>query len=125
MSWYPVEGYSPHSMRSGCVTCGNGDVRHDGTRPELILSSGFEDEFAGVPEFCETCISEAARLIGFVSGHELSAVQASYAELLIELAEVRAQLDDKSAALRSVVHELAEATAESPEAPTKARASAR
>jgi hypothetical protein len=107
MGWIQVNSYSQDTMRSGCLICGNGDVRRTVNGPEPILSSGYQDEWSGTPEICATCIGEAATMLGWISGpthaKEVEARKAAQAEAT----NLQSQVDDKVATIRTLTSELA------------------
>lgn len=106
MSWIKLDGYTLSATGNGCLICCRGDVRQGPEGREPILSTGFFDEWLGTPEICATCIGEAAQMLGWISNavhvHEVTARKQAQAELT----ELKLQLTEKSAALRSVVNEL-------------------
>lgn len=113
MSWIKVDGYSPNTMRSGCLICGNGEVRRTSGGPEPILSSDYQDEWAGTPEICATCIGEAASMLGWVSGptHTKETEGRKAAEAVC--ADLNTKLDETAATIRTLTTELAGAISES------------
>lgn len=114
MSWIFVDHFSAETMRSGCLMCGNGEVRQGPDGPELILSTQYNDEFAGTPEFCATCIGEAAAMIGWKSGSAYAKEVQKREAAEAELVELKKQLEDKSAAVRTLTSELSSVLAEPP-----------
>lgn len=107
MSWIKVDGYSPNTMRSGCLICGNGEVRHTASGPEPILSSNYQDDWAGTPEICATCIGEAASMLGWVSSATYSSAVAARSKAEAGMADLTVQLTERAATIRTLTTELA------------------
>lgn len=107
MSWTKVDGYTAQTMGSGCLICRNGNVRNLSNGPETILNSGYVDNFAGTPDICATCIGEAARMIGYVSGEEFAQQVLISADSLVQNADLKLQMADKDATIRVLTKELA------------------
>lgn len=106
------DNYAIHSMRSGCIFCANGNPRQRPTGLEKILTTDFEDDVVGVPEICQTCLEEAGRLVGMVSGPKFAQVSAELKEAQDQLKEALAEIEDKTATVRVLTKELEAATRE-------------
>lgn len=106
MGWFLVDNYGPNTTRSGCLVCGNGEVRKTTKGPEAVLSTGFTDDFLGTPDICGTCIEEAAKMLGWVPGFlQTQAVEAREAAEQAT-ADIKAELSDKIATIRTLTAEL-------------------
>lgn len=67
---------SPIAVPGKCACCGTA------TRP--VVDFGMTLEFYGAVYFCETCLAEAARAIGFVSPEEIAEVRAGSSQAFNE-----------------------------------------
>lgn len=108
MSFTPKERFSNDALRGGCLDCAISSPRSG----EQVFALNFDDG-DNTFEFCESCLSEVAKVIGFVPASRVAKAKAEAVEAQDRAGELEALLASKSEALRALTRELADAVTES------------
>lgn len=112
MAWILSDRFAVNSMRGGCLSCGNDRPRIRPQGTERIVTSDYDDEFSGVPEFCESCVEEVAKMLGMVPGAKHRQAQERLVLAKAAAKEVEERLSDAQATIRTLTRELQQTQAQ-------------
>lgn len=93
-------------MRGGCLICGNNEPRNLPHGKEVILTTNYQDEFAGTVEFCQSCIEEVGAIVGMVSARKYARTESAAKTAQGAVKELTETLKDKDATIRVLTKEL-------------------
>lgn len=111
MSWTVQPQFTPKNrLPALCSKCGcalrNRPNRPSGRESAIIPQPGIVIDFEGDVEFCETCITEAAKVLGFATAETVAELEADKAVLEAQVTELRDVVDEQSLTIRGLTNEL-------------------
>lgn len=103
MPWHELDDYRPHplSIDSSCWLC-KASRRTIGGRNERILSTGITIDFEGGVDICESCIGEAAHMLGWISPARADELAQDNARLAGENQAMSARVQEADAFIEAV-----------------------